>query len=536
MYLFTGTATEVYVEPLSGRHDIILEDTEGLRAKGDESVVRMWDGKANDENSEEEWIASDLLESKDKVENEDDKEERLLDEENGDKKTEIEEVWSDDKEILKQKAEMENSEAKLENLMDVGENGGTEEAVEKLETVIDIEEKEDADEAVAGEEDENPDDEGAAVKSQKPDAMAYLEQLARKLAQTGEQEQNGPYHSRRIFESDYAEMKKNFKIFIYPHDHKDPFHLIFEPSNQVPSGNYASEEFFQQALMSSKFVTKDASEADFFFMPVSITKARLDKRIDVRGLQKFCANYITALRTQWNYWNLSSGADHFYLSCHSVARNAMDQVPVVKQNAIQLLCPASYFLASYITHKDASVPQIWPREGAEPKEVRLIAQRKRLAFFAGALNSPVRQELERAWSSDDKIMVHKGRVPYPYSEALLTSKFCLHAKGFEVNTARLGDAMYYGCVPVVIANHYDLPFQDILDWTKFSIVISSLDIPLLKKTLEAVTDEQYAELHSQVLQARKHFQWHNPPQEYDAFHTVMYELWKRRHIVKRSSQ
>jgi hypothetical protein len=166
MYLFTGTATEVYVEPLSGRHDIILEETEGLRAKGDESVVRMWDGKANDENSEEEWIASDLLESKDKVENEDDKEERLLDEEDGDKKTEIEEVWSDDKEILKQMAEMENSEAKLENLMDVGE-------------------KEDADEAVAREEDENPDDEGAAVKSQKPDAMAYLEQLARKLAQTG---------------------------------------------------------------------------------------------------------------------------------------------------------------------------------------------------------------------------------------------------------------------------------------------------------------------------------------------------------------
>jgi hypothetical protein len=53
----------------------------------------------------------------------------------------------------------------------------------------------------------------------------------------------------------------------------------------------------------------------------------------------------------------------------------MDKVPDVKQNAIQLLCPASYFLASYITHKDASVPQIWPRLGEEPKEIRLTAQR-----------------------------------------------------------------------------------------------------------------------------------------------------------------
>lgn len=170
-------------------------------------------------------------------------------------------------------------------------------------------------------------------------------------------------------------MKRSLRIFIYPHNQKDTFHHIFEPQNKVPSGNYASEEFFQQALMSSSMVTKDPSEANFFFLPVSITKARMDKRIDVAGLQNFCAKYVTGLRSEWGYWNRSNGADHFYLSCHSVARNAMDLVPIVKHNAIQLLCPASYFLKSYITHKDASVPQIWPRLGEEPKEVREIAQR-----------------------------------------------------------------------------------------------------------------------------------------------------------------
>jgi hypothetical protein len=118
--------------------------------------------------------------------------------------------------------------------------------------------------------------------------------------------------------------------------------------------------------------------------------------------------------------------------------------------------------------------------------------RKVLAFFAGAANSPVRQELIKYWANDDKLMVHQGRVPYPYSQALMTSKFCLQAKGFEVNTARLGDSMFYGCVPVVIADYYDLPYQDILDWKKFSIVVAHEDIPLLREILEAVTDEQYA--------------------------------------------
>lgn len=209
-------------------------------------------------------------------------------------------------------------------------------------------------------------------------------------------------------------------------------------------------------------------------MPISITKARLDKRIDVGGLQKFCTKYVQDMRSQWNYWNRSSGTDHFYLSCHSIARNAMDGIPEVRQNAIQLLCPASYFLAYNITHKDASVPQIWPRIGREPKEVGTITQRSvqklhtpylelifivnyhasltgisihlfcrtRLAFFAGALNSPARQVLKTIWGNDDKIFVQDGRTPFPYSEGLLTSKFCLHVKGFEVNTARLGDAMY----------------------------------------------------------------------------------------------
>ena len=163
-------------------------------------------------------------------------------------------------------------------------------------------------------------------------------------------------------------MKRKIKVFVYPYDNKDPFVNIYKPIDKEPSGNYASEEFFQQALQQSGFITKDASEASFFFMPISITKARIDKRIDVVGLKDFCGNYVENLRTQWNHWNRSSGADHFYLSCHSIARGAMDNVPYVRENAIQLLCPSSYYLPNYITHKDASVPQVWPRPPIDPKE------------------------------------------------------------------------------------------------------------------------------------------------------------------------
>ena len=186
---------------------------------------------------------------------------------------------------------------------------------------------------------------------------------------------NGPYHSRRIFLSDYAEMKSAIRVFVYPVERTNPFYNIFQVRATTPGGNYASEEYFKQALLKSPFVTKDPAEAHFFYMPVSITKARLDRRVGVEGLQKFCREYVTDVRARWGYWNRSSGADHFYLSCHSIARSAMDFVPYVRHNAIQLLCPASYFLPSYVSHKDASVPQIWPRLGSTPKLAGHISQR-----------------------------------------------------------------------------------------------------------------------------------------------------------------
>lgn len=158
--------------------------------------------------------------------------------------------------------------------------------------------------------------------------------------------------------------------------------------------------------------------------------------------------------------------------------------------------------------------------------------RARLAFFAGSVNSPVRKRLVEAWGNDSEIFVHSGHVTTPYEEGLLSSKFCLHVKGFEVNTARICDAIYFGCVPVIIANHYDLPFADILNWKSFSIVVATLDIPLLKKILHDVSPEQYVMLKNNVLKVRKHFRWHRLPVDYDAFYMVMYELWLRRSAVK----
>lgn len=338
------------------------------------------------------------------------------------------------------------------------------------------------------------------------------------------------YHATQIFLEDYKEMIKSFKIYIYPHGKGDRFANALLPVNFEPGGNYASESYFKKVLTKSHFITKDPSAADLFYLPFSIATLRHDRRVGVGGIPDFIKDYIFRISRSYPFWNRTAGADHFYVACHSIAKVAMEKAEEVKFNAIQVVCSSNYFLAGYVPHKDASMPQIWPRQ-VEPPSLGL-SKRKKLAFFAGAINSPVRQNLLQVWRNDSEIFANYGRLRTPYSDALLGSKFCLHVKGFEVNTARIGDSLFYGCVPVILANHYDLPFADILNWKSFSIVVDTIDIPLLKKILKGVSHERYLMLHRNVLKVRKHFRWNPFPVEYDAFYMVMYELWLRRSSVR----
>ncbi|KAA8516868.1 hypothetical protein F0562_017314 [Nyssa sinensis] len=341
---------------------------------------------------------------------------------------------------------------------------------------------------------------------------------------------NEVFHDRDIFLENFKEMNKSFKIYIYPHRQDDPFAHALLPVDFEPGGNYASESYFKKVLMKSHFITKDPSKADLFFLPFSIARLRHDPRVGVGGIQDFIRDYIFNISRTYPYWNRTGGADHFYVACHSIGRSALEKADEVKFNAIQVVCSSSYFLSGYVAHKDASLPQIWPREGEPPNVTS--SKREKLAFFAGSINSPVREKLLQAWRNDSEISVHFGRLTTPYDKELLRSKFCLHVKGFEVNTARIGDALYYGCVPVIIANHYDLPFADILNWKSFSIIVATLDIPLLKKILKGISFDEYLQLQSNALKVQKHFQWHLLPVDFDAFYMVMYELWLRRSSLR----
>ncbi|KAJ6304730.1 hypothetical protein OIU78_020325 [Salix suchowensis] len=336
------------------------------------------------------------------------------------------------------------------------------------------------------------------------------------------------YHSPSVFKLNYEEMERNFKIYIYPDGDPNTFY-------QTPrklTGKYASEGYFFQNIRESRFQTQDPDQAHLFFIPISCHKMR-GKGTSYENMTIIVENYVESLKSKYPYWNRTLGADHFFVTCHDVGVRATEGVPFLIKNAIRVVCSPSYDVG-FIPHKDIALPQVL-QPFALPAGGNDVENRTTLGFWAGHRNSRIRVILARVWENDTELDISNNRINRAtghlvYQKRFYGSKYCICPGGSQVNSARIADSIHYGCIPVILSNYYDLPFNDILDWHKFSVVLKEQDVYRLKQILKDIPDNKLVSLHKNVV--KKHFQWNSPPVKYDAFHMVMYDLWLRHHVIK----
>ncbi|KAL8189596.1 hypothetical protein R6Q57_029162 [Mikania cordata] len=68
------------------------------------------------------------------------------------------------------------------------------------------------------------------------------------------------------------------------------------------------------------------------------------------------------------------------------------------------------------------------------------------------------------------------------------------SSGYEVASARATEAIYVGCIPVIIKDHYVLPYSDVLDWSQFAVQVPVDKIADLKRILEDISLSKYLEM------------------------------------------
>ncbi|KAF2540262.1 hypothetical protein F2Q68_00030463 [Brassica cretica] len=341
------------------------------------------------------------------------------------------------------------------------------------------------------------------------------------------------FRNLSIFKRSYELMELILKVHIYPDGEKPIFH---QPHL---NGIYASEGWFMKLMESNtQFVTKNPEKAHLFYMPYSVKQLQhaifVPGSHNIKPLSIFIRDYVNMLSIKYPFWNRTHGSDHFLVACHDWGPYTVNEHPELRQNTIKALCNADLSDGIFVPGRDVSLPETSIRNAGRPLRNigngNRVSQRPILAFFAGNLHGRVRPQLLKHWRNKDGDMKIYGPLPHnvarkmTYVQHMKSSKYCLCPMGYEVNSPRIVEAIYYECVPVIIADNFVLPFSQVLDWSAFSVVVPEKDIPRLKEILLEIPMRRYLKMQSNVKMVQKHFLWSPKPRRYDVFHMILHSI------------
>ncbi|XP_044464625.1 probable glycosyltransferase At5g03795 [Mangifera indica] len=345
------------------------------------------------------------------------------------------------------------------------------------------------------------------------------------------------YRNVSMFKRSYELMEQKLKVYVYKEGQKPIFH---EP---VLKGIYASEGWFMKLLQANKIiVTKDPRKAQLFYLPFS--SRMLEETLYVQNshshenLIQHLKNYLDFIAAKHRFWNRTDGADHFLVACHDWAPSE------TKRNmakCIRALCNAD-IKEGFVFGKDVSLPETYVRSPKNPLRTvggKPPSKRSILAFFAGSMHGYLRPILLQHWENKDPDMKIFGVLPkvkgkMNYIQYMKSSKYCICAKGYEVNSPRVVEAIFYECVPVIISDNFVPPFFEILNWESFAVFVLEKDIPNLKNILLSIPEKRYREMHMRVKKVQQHFLWHPRPVKYDIFHMILHSVWYNRVFLART--
>ena len=80
-----------------------------------------------------------------------------------------------------------------------------------------------------------------------------------------------------------------------------------------------------------------------------------------------------------------------------------------------------------------------------------------------------------------------------YHKRMRAATFCGAFPG-DGWSGGISSAIFAGCVPLIISDGIELPFENVLDYSRFSLRVAEADIPRLPALLRAIPPHRIAEL------------------------------------------
>lgn len=321
-------------------------------------------------------------------------------------------------------------------------------------------------------------------------------------------------------------------------------------SRSCLKGQWGTQVKIHRLLQESRFRTRRKEEADLFFVPTYTKCVRMLGGLNDKEINQ---TYVKVL-SQMPYFRRSGGRDHIFVFPSGAGAHLFRSWAKFINRSI-ILTPEGdrtdkKDTSAFNTWKDIIIPGNVD-DGMTTNSATLVqplplSKRKYLANYLGRAQGktgrlklielskkfPDKLECpELKFSGPDKL----GRIDY--FEHLRNAKFCLAPRGESSWTLRFYEAFFVECVPVLLSDEVELPFQNVVDYTQISIKWPSTRIgPELLQYLESIPDESIDRMISRGRQVRCLWAYASESASCSAMHAILWELQRKVRLFHQSTE
>ncbi|KAG6413233.1 hypothetical protein SASPL_125941 [Salvia splendens] len=337
------------------------------------------------------------------------------------------------------------------------------------------------------------------------------------------------------------------KVFVYKLPSKYNKKMV-EKEERCLHHMFAAEIYMHRFLLSSPVRTLNPQEADWFYVPVYTT---CDLTRDGLPLPfkspRVMRSAIQLISTTSPYWNRTQGADHFFIVPHDFGACFHYQEDIAVERGILPLLERATLVQTFgqrnhVCQREGSItiPPYAPPQKMQTHVIPPITPRAIFVYFRGLFydvgNDPqggyyargARASVWENFKNNPLFDISTEHTP-TYYEDMQRAIFCLCPLGWAPWSPRLVEAVVFGCIPVIIADHIVLPFADAIPWEDIGVFVHERDVPKLDTILTSIPIDVI--LRKQRLLANPSMKqamlFPQPAQPGDAFHQILNGLARK---------
>ncbi|GAB4834944.1 hypothetical protein Ancab_033210 [Ancistrocladus abbreviatus] len=276
----------------------------------------------------------------------------------------------------------------------------------------------------------------------------------------------------------------------------------------------------------------NSSEADIIFVPffssLSYNRFAKVKPQEKRSRDKLLQDKLVKYLESQEEWKRSGGLDHLIMAHHP---NSMIEARNQLWTSMFILSDFGRYPPNIANvQKDVIAPYKHVIK-AFINDTSAFDTRPTLLYFQGAIyrkdGGLIRQELFYLLRDEKDVHFAFGSVQRDginkASQGMHSSKFCLNIAGDTPSSNRLFDAIASHCVPVIVSDEIELPFEDVLDYSEFCIFVRNSDAVkknFLINLIRGIGRDEWTRMWKKLQEVEKFFEFRFPSKEDDAVQMI----------------